>query len=173
MFPSAETQMIQSGAYQRNGYTVTDEDTQRAQENLRNYNDHGDIRPKEQIIKDSEEDAIQKLANDLNIKLNNETKDYLYQYYLQSQRDQWAWDKSFYADNTRYQRAVKDLQKAGLNPFLAIQSLSGSGTNASAGTISGGSITSALNSKRQQETSFGTSFLAILGIVAAAIIHAL
>lgn len=38
-----------------------------------------------------------------------------------------AWEEYF--DSTKYQRAVKDLQKAGLNPWLAVQSgVNGSGS---------------------------------------------
>lgn len=125
------------------------------------------------LVKDSQADAIQKLAKDLNLKLTDDTKDYLYQYYLQRQNDEWAFAKQNQYDSTRYQRTVADLQKAGLNPFLALQSLSPSSSNVSSGSITSGSITSRRNTDKQSTTDMGRGIMTVIGIIAAAIISAM
>lgn len=51
-----------------------------------------------------------------------------------------------YMDSTKYQRAVKDLEKAGLNPWLAIQS-GVSGSAAGTSTATGGSSAKATTKK--------------------------
>ena len=125
------------------------------------------------MINDSQTDAISKLAKDLNLKLSDDTKDYLYQYYLQRQNDEWAFAKQNQYDSTRYQRTVADLQKAGLNPFLALQSLSPSSSNVSSGSITSGSITSRRNTDKQANTDIGRGIMTVIGIIAAAIIGAM
>lgn len=125
------------------------------------------------LINDSENDAIEKLAKDLNIKLSDETKDYLTQYYLNEKSAENSYKRSLDASNTQYQRAVADLRKAGLNPFLAIQSLSGSAPSSQTASVQGGIYTSRTNQKTQSGTQAATSILGVLGIIAAALIHAL
>lgn len=125
------------------------------------------------VVRDSTQDSIQNLANELNIKLNDETKDYLYQYYLQRKNDEWAFQKQSEYDSMRYQRAVEDMKKAGLNPFLAMSSLSAANSSIDSGSISSGFITSRKNSQLETAGNVGRGVLAMLGIIAAAVIGAL
>lgn len=127
----------------------------------------------EPIVTDSGDDAISKLAQELNIKLDDTTKDYLVQYMLQEQSEQNSFQRSLDAEAEKYQRTVKDLQKAGLNPFLALQSLSGSTPSSSGQSISGGLYTSKKNVDKQNSKDLSATMMRMLAIVAAAFIGAL
>lgn len=125
------------------------------------------------IVADSGQDEISRLARELNIKLDDTSKDYLYQYYLSNKNSENAFNRELYASSTQYQRVVEDLKKAGLNPFLAFDSLRGSGASSSSGSISGGLLTDKQNSKREQGQKYTQTIVSILGMIAAAAIYAL
>jgi len=67
----------------------------------------------------------------------------------ENQQAAWDWYEKF--NGTYYQRTTKDLEAAGLNPWLALQSLGsgGSGSTSPAGTWSGSSG-STLSAKQQE-----------------------
>lgn len=164
-------------AYGRGGYG--------AQSGARDENgdwvDHSDVsgpgraehETQQPIVQDSEADAISKLAQELNIKLDDQTKDYLTQYYFNEKSNQNAWDRTMSFEKDKYSILVQGLQKAGLNPFLALSGLGSGSASSSAGSVQGGLYTSRRNQQTQSNTSLTTSILGILGIIAAAVIHAL
>lgn len=125
------------------------------------------------LVKDSSQDAISKMADVLNVKLDSSTKDYLMQYYLNEQSNKNAWNRQLDASNTQYQRAVADLRKAGINPFLAIQSLSGSTPSSSGQSVQGGLITSKQNQQSQNASNIARGIITVLGIIAGAVIGAM
>lgn len=72
-------------------------------------------------------------GNTLSIDANSAlASQYQYNLMLQQQAQQYNTAMS----NTQYQRLVKDLEAAGLNPYLAINSLSGSSPTSSANSVS-------------------------------------
>lgn len=129
--------------------------------------------PEGPFVPDATDDAIRKLAQQYGVSLNNETKDYLLQTYLQNKSADYALGLSKEYDSTKYQRAVEDMKKAGLNPFLAMQSLGSSSGLSSGSSITSGSITSQRNTKTQANTNIATQIMQVLGIVAAAVIYAM
>lgn len=125
------------------------------------------------MVKDSGDDAISKLANDLNLKLDDTTKDYLVQYALNEESNKKAWQRQMDASNTQYQRAVEDLRKAGLNPFLALQSLQGSVPSSSGQSVQGGLYTSRRNQATQNAKDSIGKVLGVLATIAAAVVMAM
>lgn len=125
------------------------------------------------LVKDSGDDAVSQLANDLNVKLDSSSKDYLLQYWLNEQSSQNAFNRELQASSSQYQRTVEDLKKAGLNPYLAFDSLRGSNPSSSAGNVSGGMYTQRENSKRENTVNTAKGIMTVIGIIAAAIIGAM
>ena len=122
------------------------------------------------MVNDSGQDQIAALAQKLGIKLDDTTKDYLIEYYLNDRASSNAFNREMSAYNSRYQNAVEDMRKAGLNPFLAFDAISGAGANSSASGVSGGLYTQKGNSLRQTGTSLIST---ILSMVASAVIAGL
>lgn len=108
------------------------------------------------------EGEIQKLAQELGLKLNASTKDYLLQYYFNEKSRQNAFADSMHASNTQYQRAVEDLKKAGLNPFLVLSGLNATAPTSSSNGVSGGAFVQQMKNQKDQEN----KVLSILAMVA-------
>lgn len=125
------------------------------------------------LVSDASDDAISNLANDLNIKLDDSTKDSLLQYYLNSRTEKEKWDRQLDWSKNQYQYAVKDMVKAGINPIQALGALSGSSPGSTSANNSRGSAAELKIAGRDNLTKAGTSILTVLGIIAAAIVHAL
>lgn len=124
-----------------------------------------------QLVTDSSDDVIMKWAKENGYKLNADTMDILYNQFFNEKDTTSAWQRTLSADNTKYQRAVEDMKKAGLNPFLLMSSgASGAGAS-SPGSVGSGSISAARNAKLQAETSKATAVMSIIGgLIGAAII---
>ena len=101
----------------------------------------------QQLVSDSGQDAITQLSKELNVKLDDQTKDYLMQYYLDEKKAANTQLRQSKAERDYYPNLVAGLQKAGINPMLALSGLSGGGTGASSGSTSGGLYTSRANAK--------------------------
>lgn len=93
------------------------------------------------------------------------TKDYLTSWFIQEKLNKNAYDRDLKADSTKYQRAVKDLEKAGINPFMVLQGLGPGNVSSSAGSSSSGSYMSAKQAEVEQYNAilrlFGTAIAAI------------
>lgn len=150
-----------------------------------NYNEimgqnNPDFKPIEKDKVDSED--VGNLGNDVNqwLDLMRNLIDKQYEFnqsnairaqQFEEQQAQKLRDWQEYMSSTSYQRAVEDLRKAGINPLLAISSLSGastpsgamaSGFNASGSLGNASSYFGSLTSQLAQNKALGTNFLNIL-----------
>lgn len=167
-----------AGLFDVEPYRNPNHDEQSPQEQIEHYtefikNQYGNngSGSSSSLVNDSGNSAIEKLANDLNVKLDSSSKDYLLQYYLADKASQAAYDRELKAAGSQYQRTVADLRKAGLNPFLAFDSLRGGSVSSSAGSITGGLYTSKSNQKTQSGAQTASAIISVLGIIAAAAMH--
>lgn len=122
------------------------------------------------MIDDNSSLEVNKVYNLLNSKLDQSSKDYLLQYYLNERSNKTAWDRQMEASNSQYQRTVADLRKAGINPFLALQSLQGSVPSSTGASVQGGLFTSRRNQQTQNTKDVAGRIMAVLGVIAAAVI---
>lgn len=125
------------------------------------------------VLNDNTAGLASKVSGILDSKLSNATKDYLVEYYLNEQSAINAHQRSMNASSTQYQRAVADLRKAGINPFLALQSLGGSLPTSQAGSTSGGYYSERENAKRKNAVDIGGKIGTVIAIIAAAVVGAL
>lgn len=125
------------------------------------------------IAKDSSRDVYDRIRTVLNSSLSAETKDYLVSYMLSEQGAENAFQRSMRASSSQYQRAVEDLRKAGINPFLALQSLSGSSPTSPASSVSGDYYSARKNQSRENAKDIVGKIGSVIAIIAAAVIAAL
>lgn len=113
--------------------------------------------------------VIQQWAHDRGYALNSETMDYIYNQFFTEKNNESAWQRTMDADNTKYQRAVKDMQAAGLNPFLLMSGgASGAGTS-SPGSVGSGSISSLKGASKQSSTNQLSAIIQSLTSIASTI----
>lgn len=98
---------------------------------------------------------VDKAYNEKMTKLNQE-------YERQSINSARAWSE--YMDNTKVQRNVEDIKKAGLNPWLAIQN--GLGGSGSAPSVDTGGSAQHQTASNQSKTGLATLLMAIAKILA-------
>lgn len=125
------------------------------------------------IVQDSGQDEITKLANDLNLRLDDSTKDLLIQYYLQEKGSENAMGRSREFNQNQYSDMIAGLRKAGLNPFLAVQGLQGAnmmqGQSSQIGTNTQQKIASQNRGASTAASVIGSILMAIAIVVAAAL----
>lgn len=96
----------------------------------------------------------------------------LYGYYFDLYRDKTANEWTAQREDSQWQRAVADLQKAGLSPYV----LSGGTPSASRATVSssnGSQMTSSKNNEATNDRASRTALLTLLGIFLTAALHAI
>ena len=146
--------------------------TPTANNNGANNNPYGiNIQTKEQAEQEMvRNNYVNDLAKSLGMELNDQTRDYLYQYILNEKASKNAWDRSVFAAQNQYQWLVKDLQKAGLNPFLALSGMNAASAQSSGGSVTGGLITSKENNRATNQKDMMkailTGLVSIIGIMA-------
>lgn len=119
------------------------------------------------MIEDNTVSYQKKVANILNSRLDASTKSALMEFVLNEESAERANQRSLENVENYYPNLVKGLQKAGLNPFLALQSLGGSAPSSSSGGISAAQYANEANARRNNAVSIGS----ILAIIAAAVVR--
>lgn len=112
---------------------------------------------------------IKELADKLGIGvMTDATKEYLLNYMLNEQSSEAAWNRSVFAAKNQYQWLTEDLQKAGLNPFLALSGLNAAQASSSGQGVGSGMITSRKNNELTNQTNMMralmTAIASIIGI---------
>lgn len=122
------------------------------------------------FVQDSSYGTVERWAQQNGYKISNETLDYLYNQFFTEKNNESAWQRTLEADNTKYQRMVEDIKKAGLNPFVTGFGSASSTGQSSAGSVGSGSIASIKNQAKQSGSNIlGNVIGAIASIAGAAI----
>lgn len=137
------------------------------------------VRPIDIVPSDSEQDQVQsgfssdsieQWARDNNYRLSPETRDILYNQFFNERDTRSAWERTMSADNTKYQRAVEDMKKAGLNPFLLMSGGASSAGTSSPGSVGSGSISAVKASNNSRSAQNLSSILQIIGSISQAVL---
>lgn len=128
---------------------------------------------RQSLVEDSGIDSVTRWATQNNYRLNNETMDYLYNQFFTEKNNESAWQRTLEADNTKYQRMVEDMKKAGLNPFITGFGSASSTGQSSAGSVGSGSIASIKNQAKQSGSNIIGNIIGALASLAGAAIMAM
>lgn len=118
------------------------------------------------LVNDSETDEFLKWYKSLDSNLSAETKDYLVQNYWNKQAEQRAFERDMYKSDTQYQRTVRDISAAGLNPFLALQGLGGSTPTSGSSSVQGGLYSGREKQRMSTTGSAAAAVIAALALIA-------
>lgn len=126
----------------------------------------------QQLVQEHTGSAFDEWVKSKGFNLTEDTKDFLYQWYASEQEQNSAWQKTLEMDSSKYQRAVQDMKKAGLNPFLLLSN-GASSPNLSAANVQGGSYASRKNAQTQAAAQGIGSALGLIGAIIGACIIAM
>ena len=128
------------------------------------------------VLKDGlqpEDPMLLELAKKYGLSLNDSTKDYLTQFYVNEQSNKTAWERTLEADRTKYQRAVEDIKAAGLNPVQVLGGFGGSSPSASNSSVSSGFYTENKKTNLTQGVKAGLGVAAVLVAIVGAAVKAM
>lgn len=126
-----------------------------------------------QIVSDSGDDAVTAYAKQLNLKLDDATKGAILEYMMNEHAADNAYARSRSFTREQYTDMVDGLKKAGLNPFLAIQGLSGANQMTGQGVNAAGLYTQQTASKRSTGAAIAGGIMGALALIAMAMIKAM